>query len=126
LGENKGKQLLLQILDARKNDDTVRFLKIMDSLQTKDLLNMGNVMVEACYELLGCNVWGKIVSGSTHYDISYSDTYRDEHNETHEFDIVEWEENLYPATQCGHESGEKGTSWNTMFTSEPYLYEPNF
>jgi|GEM_PF-3676321 len=45
LGEDKGKELLLQILDAKKNDDTVRFLKIMDSLQTKDLLNMGNVMV---------------------------------------------------------------------------------
>jgi len=85
-----------------------------------------DVVVEACYELLGCNVWGKIVSGSTHYDISYSDTYKDEHNETHQFDIVEWEENLYPATQCGHESGERGTSWNSMFTLEPYLYEPNF
>ena len=95
------------------------------SITTTEGLRCDGV-VEACYELTGCEVWGKIVSGSTHYDISYSDTYRDEHNETHEFDIVEWEKNLYPATQCGHESGEKGTSWNTMFTSEPYLYEPNF
>ena len=83
-------------------------------------------LVEACCELSGCNVWDKIVSGNTDYDISYSDAYRNEHNETHQFDIVEWEENLYPATQCGHESGERGTSWDSMFTLEPHLYEPNF
>ena len=83
-------------------------------------------LVEVCYEDADLYVWGKIVSGNTDYDISYSDAYRNEHNETHQFDIVEWEENLYPATQCGHESGERGTSWDSMFTLEPHLYEPNF
>ena len=61
-------------------------------------------VVEACCELAECNVWGKIVSGNTDYDISYSDTYRNEHNETHAFDFINWESYLYPATQCGHES----------------------
>jgi len=51
------------------------------SITTTEGLRCDGV-VEACCELSGCNVWDKIVSGNTHYDITASDAYRDEHNET--------------------------------------------
>jgi hypothetical protein len=68
-------------------------------------------LAEVCYEINNKNVWGKIVTGVVHYDIRV-DSYQDEHN-----DIVAapelWKYRLAPATQCGHESTYRGTSWQT-------------
>lgn len=67
-----------------------------------------------CYEMNGINVWGKIVDGTTRYDIT-NDTYQAEHDD---FDAIWWKDTLMPATQCGHENTYKGTVWDTTFTKQ--------
>ncbi|MBU0677922.1 MAG: hypothetical protein KJ626_07365, partial [Verrucomicrobia bacterium] len=64
---------------------------------------------ELCYEWSGLSVWGKIVSGSTHYSII---SYTQEHNEF----LWDWKKHLFPATQCGWETTYKGVNWDTQFS----------
>jgi len=67
---------------------------------------------ELCYEWSGISVWGKIVSGSTHYSIL---SYTQEHNEF--FSMPgDWEKHLFPATQCGWFNTYKGVNWDTQFS----------
>ncbi|MDD5327671.1 MAG: hypothetical protein PHY02_07650 [Phycisphaerae bacterium] len=68
-------------------------------------------LTEVCYEINGKMVWGKIVDGSTHYDIRV-DSYQEEHNE---FVPLSWKQHMAPATQCGHGDFEayRGTYWQT-------------
>jgi len=71
-------------------------------------------LVEICYEMEDINVWGKIDGGSTHYDIR-NNSYEVEHNN---YDAIWWKDTLMPATQCGYESSQRGTAWNTTFAKQ--------
>ena len=76
-------------------------------------------LVEVCYEISGVEVWGmlRVPDGLVHYDISDtadfwiydertwasgSNAKPDNLEEHNEFDVLNWDDTLQPATQCSH------------------------
>jgi len=108
--------------DEDKNDDVIAYCLVnaLEPAAWNNILDSITALrcdglVEVCYECSGVPVWGKIVSGSTHYDIR-DDSYQEEHDV---FNLsCSWIDTLQPATQCGHESTHKGTIWDTTFSAQ--------
>ena len=69
-------------------------------------------------------VWQKNFGQNTHYDITYSQDYLDEHNETTGWSDIYWDRYLYPATQ-GNWVPDPGTYLNSLIDDYKYLTEPN-
>ncbi|MBN2019040.1 MAG: hypothetical protein JW749_02310 [Sedimentisphaerales bacterium] len=74
-----------------------------------------DALTEVCYEINDKMVWGKIVDGSTHYDIRI-DSYQEEHK-IGALELFQWKRHLAPATQCGYGNfeGYREVYWQTTF-----------
>ena len=84
-------------------------------------------LVEVAYEINDVEAWGKIVSGATHSDVTASDAFFQEHNET-SWGVSDWPRYIFPATQCGRAGvwlGDTyvGIYWNTQMQAQN-LFQP--
>ncbi len=85
-------------------------------------------LVEVCYEMSDVDAWGEIVSGAAHYDITVSDAFFQEHNETSWY-VSDWPRYIFPATQCGRAGVWRGTTyrgvyWDTQMQTQQVIQPP--
>jgi hypothetical protein len=86
-------------------------------------------LIEVAYEINRIPVWGKLAWGVPDYDVTYSDAYFQEHNET-SFEVSDWPRYIFPGTQCGYHAIYDGRTyggvyWQTTF-SQQRLKDPHW